>query len=56
MTHNEMFGADHHFEIGKGEIRRQGKKLAILSKKIAFLAFGSMVKPALDAAEVITEV
>jgi 1-deoxy-D-xylulose-5-phosphate synthase len=37
--------------IGKGEIRRRGKKLAILSKKIAFLAFGSMVKPALDAAE-----
>jgi 1-deoxy-D-xylulose-5-phosphate synthase len=30
--------------IGKGEIRRQGKKMAIL-------AFGSMLKPALDAAE-----
>jgi 1-deoxy-D-xylulose-5-phosphate synthase len=30
--------------IGKGEIRRQGKKIAIL-------AFGSMVKPALEAAE-----
>ena len=30
--------------IGKGEIRRQGKKIAIL-------AFGSMLKPALDAAE-----
>jgi 1-deoxy-D-xylulose-5-phosphate synthase len=30
--------------VGKGEIRRQGKKIAIL-------AFGSMVKPALDAAE-----
>jgi 1-deoxy-D-xylulose-5-phosphate synthase len=41
----------HALAIGKGEIRRQGKKLAILSKKIAFLAFGSMVKPALDAAE-----
>ena len=37
--------------VGKGEIRRQGKKLAILSKKIALLAFGSMVKPALEAAE-----
>jgi 1-deoxy-D-xylulose-5-phosphate synthase len=30
--------------IGKGEIRRQGKKIAIL-------AFGSMLKPALEAAE-----
>jgi 1-deoxy-D-xylulose-5-phosphate synthase len=30
--------------VGKGEIRRQGKKVAIL-------AFGSMVKPAMDAAE-----
>jgi 1-deoxy-D-xylulose-5-phosphate synthase len=30
--------------VGKGEIRRDGRK-------IAFLAFGSMVKPALDAAE-----
>ncbi len=29
--------------VGKGEIRRRGKKVAIL-------AFGSMVKPALDAA------
>ncbi len=37
--------------VGKGEIRRHGKKLALLSKKIAILAFGSMVKPALDAAE-----
>jgi len=37
--------------IGKGEIRRRGKKLALLSKKIAILAFGSMVKPALEAAE-----
>ncbi|MDB5810670.1 MAG: 1-deoxy-D-xylulose-5-phosphate synthase [Betaproteobacteria bacterium] len=37
--------------IGKGEIRRNGKKLALLSKKIAILAFGSMVKPALEAAE-----
>ncbi|MEK6246075.1 MAG: 1-deoxy-D-xylulose-5-phosphate synthase [Pseudomonadota bacterium] len=30
--------------VGKGEIRRQGKKVAIL-------AFGSMLKPALEAAE-----
>jgi 1-deoxy-D-xylulose-5-phosphate synthase len=37
--------------IGKGEIRRHGKKLALLSKKIAILAFGSMVRPALEAAE-----
>ena len=41
----------HALPIGKGEIRRRGKKLALLSKKIAFLAFGSMVKPAFDAAE-----
>jgi 1-deoxy-D-xylulose-5-phosphate synthase len=31
-------------EIGKGEVRRQGKKVAIL-------AFGSMLTPALEAAE-----
>ena len=37
--------------IGKGEIRRTGKKIALLSKRIAILAFGSMVKPGLDAAE-----
>jgi 1-deoxy-D-xylulose-5-phosphate synthase len=37
--------------IGKGQIRRTGKKLALLSKKIAILAFGSMVRPALQAAE-----
>jgi 1-deoxy-D-xylulose-5-phosphate synthase len=37
--------------VGKGEIRRNGKKLALLSKKIAILAFGSMLKPALEAAE-----
>jgi 1-deoxy-D-xylulose-5-phosphate synthase len=30
--------------IGKGEIRREGKRIAIL-------AFGSMLKPALEAAE-----
>ena len=32
--------------VGKGEIKREGKKVAIL-------AFGSMVKPALDAAEML---
>ncbi len=32
--------------VGKGEVRRQGKGVAIL-------AFGSMLKPALDAAEVL---
>ena len=37
--------------VGRGEIRRSGKKIALLSKKIAILAFGSMVKPALDSAE-----
>jgi 1-deoxy-D-xylulose-5-phosphate synthase len=37
--------------VGKGEIRRHGKRLALLSKKIALLAFGSMLKPALEAAE-----
>ena len=34
----------HALPIGKGEIRRSGKKIAIL-------AFGSMVKPALEAAD-----
>ena len=37
--------------VGKGEVRRRGKKLVLLSKKIAILAFGSMLKPALEAAE-----
>jgi len=37
--------------VGKGVVVRAGKKIALLSKKIAILAFGSMVKPALDAAE-----
>jgi 1-deoxy-D-xylulose-5-phosphate synthase len=32
--------------VGKGEIRRQGKRIAIL-------AFGAMLKPALDAAEAL---
>jgi 1-deoxy-D-xylulose-5-phosphate synthase len=43
----------HALAVGKGEIRRRGKKVALLSKKVAILAFGSMVKPALDAAEEI---
>jgi 1-deoxy-D-xylulose-5-phosphate synthase len=37
--------------IGRGEIRRRGKAIATLSKKIAILAFGPMLKPALAAAE-----
>src|SRR5438477_1783242 len=41
----------HALAIGKGEIRRSGKKLALLSKKIAILAFGSMLQPSIEAAE-----
>ena len=37
--------------IGRGEIRRSGRKIALISKKIAILAFGSMLKPALEVAE-----
>ena len=37
--------------IGRGEIRRSVGKIALMSKKIAILAFGSMLKPALDVAE-----
>ncbi len=37
--------------IGRGEIRRQGKKIALLSKKVAILSFGSMLGVALEAAE-----
>jgi len=39
--------------LGKGEIRRKGKSFAVLSKKIAILAFGPMLTPALEAAEVL---
>jgi 1-deoxy-D-xylulose-5-phosphate synthase len=39
--------------LGKGEIRRKGKAFAVLSKKIAILAFGPMLTPALEAAEVL---
>ena len=37
--------------VGRGEIRRSGKKIALMSKKIAILAFGSLLKPALQVAE-----
>ena len=37
--------------IGKGEIRRNGRKVALISKTVAILAFGSMLKPVLEAAE-----
>ncbi|OGA20562.1 MAG: 1-deoxy-D-xylulose-5-phosphate synthase [Betaproteobacteria bacterium RIFCSPLOWO2_02_FULL_67_26] len=37
--------------VGRGEMRRKGRAFAILSKKIAILAFGPMLKPALEAAE-----
>ena len=37
--------------IGRGEIRRKGRAFALLSKKIAILAFGPMLAPALEAAE-----
>jgi 1-deoxy-D-xylulose-5-phosphate synthase len=37
--------------IGRGEIRRKGKTFSILSKRVAILAFGSLLQPALEAAE-----
>jgi 1-deoxy-D-xylulose-5-phosphate synthase len=37
--------------VGKGEVRRSGKRVALLSKKVAILAFGSMLAPALAVAE-----
>jgi 1-deoxy-D-xylulose-5-phosphate synthase len=39
--------------LGKGEIRRKGKAFAMLSRKIALLAFGPMLTPALEAGEVL---
>jgi 1-deoxy-D-xylulose-5-phosphate synthase len=39
--------------LGKGEVRRRGKVFALLSKRIAILAFGSMLKPAVEAGEVL---
>jgi 1-deoxy-D-xylulose-5-phosphate synthase len=38
--------------VGKGEIRRRGGGAA-LSKRVAILAFGAMVRPALEAAEIL---
>ena len=37
--------------VGRGEIRRRGKTFALLSKKVAILAFGPMLHPALEAGE-----
>jgi 1-deoxy-D-xylulose-5-phosphate synthase len=37
--------------IGKGEVRRRGKGFAVLSKRVALLAFGAMLVPSLAAAE-----
>ena len=37
--------------VGKGEVRRRGKTFALFSKKIAILAFGTMLAPSLAAAE-----
>ena len=37
--------------VGRGEVRRRGKSFAIVSKKVAILAFGSMLKASLEAAE-----
>jgi len=39
--------------IGKGEIRRRVQGSGFAAKRIALLAFGAMVKPALDAAEAL---
>ncbi|MCW5605447.1 MAG: 1-deoxy-D-xylulose-5-phosphate synthase [Burkholderiales bacterium] len=47
----EIRGEMRALPVGKGEIRRAGKKIALLSKKIAILAFGGMLRPALEAAE-----
>lgn len=38
-------------QVGKGEIRRRGTGSTRVTKKVALLAFGSMVRPALEAAE-----
>src|SRR5262249_36117469 len=39
--------------LGKGEIRRRGKTFAVLSKKVAILAFGPMLTPSLEAGDVL---
>jgi 1-deoxy-D-xylulose-5-phosphate synthase len=43
----------HELPLGKGEIRRKGRTFALLTKRIAVLAFGSMLKPALEAGETL---
>ncbi len=37
--------------IGRGEIRRRGNSFALLSKRVAILAFGPVLKAALEAGE-----
>jgi 1-deoxy-D-xylulose-5-phosphate synthase len=37
--------------IGRGEVRRRGKTSASLPRKVAILAFGAVLKPALEAGE-----
>src|SRR5262245_42918473 len=37
--------------IGRGEIRRSGNSFSLLSKRVAILAFGSVLKAALEAGE-----
>ena len=39
--------------IGRGEVRRKGRTFALLKKKVVLLAFGSMLRPALEAGEVL---
>ncbi|MCC7485458.1 MAG: 1-deoxy-D-xylulose-5-phosphate synthase [Burkholderiales bacterium] len=39
--------------LGKGEIRRRGRSFALLTKKIAILAFGPMLAPSLEAGEAL---
>jgi len=39
--------------VGRGEIRRMRKSVTNLSKRVAILAFGALLRPALEAAEVL---
>ena len=39
--------------IGRGEIRRMRKSLTNLSNRVAILAFGALLRPALEAAELL---
>jgi 1-deoxy-D-xylulose-5-phosphate synthase len=39
--------------LGRGEIRRHSKSVAARSGKVAILAFGSLLHPALEAAEAL---